>query len=643
MTHQTIPQPDHTACRPAGRPRFAPALQTACAALAGGLIAVTGGCNSGMDEIDRRVDALLMEASEPMTPDAATPRIARQADHRTVRPERDEHQRVVNTSPSTTSPAADELSMRVSREAEDVIDRLSTYGEVSPDAVRLDLHGALAFAASNAPEFRTAQEELVLTSLRLLTERHRWGPRFFDEVGAQVNASGDDGFFESSMQLVNELGVSQRLPYGGEISASALAVATEQLHSAVSEPGTQSAEIILQANLPLLRGAGYVARENLIQAEREMIYSARDFERFRREFFFDIARDYLSLVVQKQSIVNAERQLASFELLERRERAHVRSGRQPPFVADQAAQNTNFARDGLINQRESFRLTEDRFKLRIGMPPKQAIEVPIDVLELPVPEIGLNEAVEAAMRYRLDLQTRRDVLDDVRRSVYNARNNLLGDLQLAGQVVIPTDDDKNRAGAQFRPDDSDLSASITYGLPLDREIERLALRQAQIRLQREIREYERFRDNIAVEVRAAVRDIDRARYSLQLQEEDIRIAERRQASIDAAPDRAEPRDRSEAVDDLLRAEDQRDQARRDVQVAILNYLLVTGQLRVDAFGRILPPQELQGTGGEPVSEDEATDATDVPDPDLAPLDEPAGTPEDDLTSGNHNTTGIETD
>ena len=57
--------------------------------------------------------------------------------------------------------------------------------------------------------------------------------------------------------------------------------ATEDLHRKVSGEGIQSAEIILEADIPLLRGAGNVAREDRIQAERDLIYAAREFERFR--------------------------------------------------------------------------------------------------------------------------------------------------------------------------------------------------------------------------------------------------------------------------------------------------------------------------------------------------------------------------
>ena len=56
-----------------------------------------------------------------------------------------------------------------------------------------------------------AGESYLLNSLRLLIERHRWGPRFFAEVDAEVASDGDDGFYETSLDLLGTLrGVQQR-------------------------------------------------------------------------------------------------------------------------------------------------------------------------------------------------------------------------------------------------------------------------------------------------------------------------------------------------------------------------------------------------------------------------------------------------
>lgn len=556
------------------------------------LIAAAGlnliGCESSFVRIDRRTTQLLSKTSAELGGVSIVPRaVDSTSSSMAFYADRDIYAEQI----PTMNPAANELTFTPAPEtdtAEAIMARLQGYADTPDDAITLDLEASLSQAIRTSREYRFDEEEYILACLRLLIERHRWGPRFFNEVSATVDGEADNGNFETALRLVNEFRVTQRLPYGGEVSARALVRATEDLHRKVSGEGIQSADIILGADIPLLRGAGNVAREDRIQAERDLIYAARDFERSRREFLFVIARDFLNLVVQQQAITNSKNGVLMREDAERRAQALVIAGREPPFGAAQAVQATLEARDRLNQQQESYRLSVDRFKIRLGLDQKQHVIIEISMLNLPAPESDLTKSVLLALNLRLDLQNRRDQLDDAKRAVENARNNLLPDLDFSASVTVPTDDERERAGLDFKTDDSSFLASITFGLPLDREIERLNLRQAGIRLQRAIRDFGRFRDTIAVDARAAVRDLDRARFSVQLQDQNRAIAQRQVDSIAAAPDRATALERSRAIDDLNRARDAYDSSISNLQIGILQYLLDSGQLRVDANGSIQP-------------------------------------------------------
>ncbi len=558
--------------------------------LCGAFSIFAGACESGFQRIDRRTTELLTTSSALLGADAIVPRTAQPSRVALDRGDRDLYRQDV----PTVNPSADELTFTPIDEADDaeaVMRRLEGYSELSGDAVRLDLRGSLSYAIRHSREYSFAEEEYVLAGLRLLIERHLWGPRFFNDLDATAVGDADNGNFDSALRLVNEFRVTQRLPYGGEVSARALARATEDLHRRVSGERVQTADLIFSADIPLLRGAGQVAREDRIQAERNLVYAARAFERFRREFLFDIAQSFLNLVVQQQAIGNAQSRVQMQEEAEERAQALVTAGRQPPFGAAQAAQDTLDARDGLNRQQENFRLAVDRFKVRLGMPQEDSVVIETSMFDIPSPKPDLVAAVRAALTYRLDLQNRRDQLDDARRAVENARNDLLPDLDLSGSFSVPTEADRDRAGLRFDNDESSFLASVTFGLPLDREIERLNVRQAQINLERAGRDFDEFRDTVAVDARASVRDVDRARFSVELQDQNRTIAQRRVDSIEAAPDRASALERSAAIDGLNRARDEYDRAVRDLQVGILLYLLDTGQLRVQADGSI---QLLQG-------------------------------------------------
>ncbi len=137
---------------------------------------------------------------------------------------------------------------------------------------------------------------------------------------------------------------------------------------------------------------------------------------------------------------------------------------------------------------------------------------------------------------------------------------------------VRTNDPQLTDGVNFDFSSALYSAGINLSLPLDRMDESVALRESQIRYAQGERQYQRTLDDAAVQVRRDRREIDLAQFSLLLQERNVDIARNRIAAIDAAPDRATARDRTDAVSGLRDAEDGRDRSRRNLQVSILDYL-----------------------------------------------------------------------
>ena len=163
---------------------------------------------------------------------------------------------------------------------------------------------------------------------------------------------------------------------------------------------------------------------------------------------------------------------------------------------------------------------------------------------------------------------------------------MLPDLDLIARVR--TNDPQLTDGVNFDFSDALYAGGVKLSLPLDRINEAVAVREAQVRFAQGERVYQQTLDEAAVNVRQTLRDIDQAQFSLLLQERNVEIAQNRIASIDAAPDRANARDRTDAVSGLRDAEDARDEAKRNLQVAILNHLNAVGMLRVTPEGRLQP-------------------------------------------------------
>ncbi|MEY3141524.1 MAG: hypothetical protein RLY21_17 [Planctomycetota bacterium] len=565
-----------------------PSLALSAAILASATI--LSACDSGLQRIDRATNEKLRASAEQLGGGAIYPEIdANRYEPGSYFPDFPEGV----DQPMTVNPPVNELSFeaipQAKEDADSIAQRFEKMAEGDPNAKLFTFEDAIAYSMMHSDEYLTAEEGYLITAIRLLIEEHKWTP-LPTNVTAATFANGGDGSgrFNNALSIVNDLGVAQRLPFGGEVSASFVVAATQQLDDYLLSTDTQSADIVLEAAIPLLRGFGDVAQEDLIQARRNLVYAARGFEQFRRDYYYDLADDYLTLVLQLQGIANGERQVERSAAVEARTKALVDSGRTEPFQADLATQNTLFALDRLSSQRELYRLTLDRFKARIGMPVDEPIKIDPIEFKLPVPRVNTEEALGLAFRYRLDLQTERDIVDDFARKVDVARNDLLGDLDLRLTNNIPTNPLKPQPGLQFEPDYNDFAASLVFSMPLDRVPEDLRLRQAQIFLEQSKRQYFQARDNAAVAVRQAARGIERSQFSLVVQQKNVAAAMNRQAAIDAAPDRATARDRTEAVDQLRRAQDSLDAAKRDLQLAILRYLNNTGQLRIAPDGKLIP-------------------------------------------------------
>jgi len=595
------------------------------------LLIVVAGCAGRMDRLDAEVEAMIAERQA-----AAFGRdAANDPDPGVARPGDDAGPQVYEHQPATTNPAAAELPVEPAAEvgaATDLND-IPTVLDADTDAIRLDLEGLLGYAIAHSPDYRSEKESLFLAALGLIIERHLWGPRFFDTVAARIDGTPESGDFDTSLTLVNEFSITQRLPYGGSVSASALVDYVNLLRRSstnVDPEEQQGGELSAAIDLPLLRGAGKVAREDLIQAERDLIYAARDFERFRREFFVEIANTYFSLLRQQQQIKNQEVQLKNLERLAARFQALADAGKEPQFEAERSSQQVLFGRSNLLSQRESYAASLDAFKLRIGMPTTRNLTIVPQVIVVPEPALDMTDSIAASHRYRLDLQTQRDTVEDATRDVRVARNNLLPDLDLAAAVTLPTDPDKQRAGFDLDAGEGSYSASATLDLPLDRRIEYAQYRSSLIGLERARRAYRVETDRVSLQVRRSIRRIRQAKYDLALQEKNVELSERRATGVRLRERTLGPRDVIEAQEDLLDARNRRDQAVAELRQSFLQYLLDTGQMRVGADGRWLAPGRLRDAPDDPDLPPQVPDPKPEPEhePDLPEPDAPVSRQDD---------------
>jgi hypothetical protein len=158
-----------------------------------------------------------------------------------------------------------------------------------------------------------------------------------------------------------------------------------------------------------LRGAGRKVRlETLTQAERNTLYAVRDFARFRKQFWTNVAIDnggYLELLLAVQTIRNNEANLKRQEETYRLYYQLFSGGRASSLELDQFFQSLQTARLLVIQSQTQFDNSLDQFKLTLGLPPRLPIELDdtfLNTFVLVDPELErLRDDLEAFQRERL--------------------------------------------------------------------------------------------------------------------------------------------------------------------------------------------------------------------------------------------------
>jgi hypothetical protein len=204
----------------------------------------------------------------------------------------------------------------------------------------VSLENALEIAVYNSRNYQTQKETLYLTALALTEERYQFSTQFSSLLSAFWNRTPG----EESVTGSGTLDISRLLKTGASIGIN---LSTEFLRFLTGDP-RRTASSILAVNIiqPLWRGAGQdVATENLKQAERDLVYQIRTFQRFRKIFSVSIASSYYRVLQQRAVARNEMRNHQTLQIARERVEMLAKAGRRPDFQVDQARQDELRAKD----------------------------------------------------------------------------------------------------------------------------------------------------------------------------------------------------------------------------------------------------------------------------------------------------------
>ena len=513
-----------------------------------------------------------------------------------------------NPSPrSTEIPAGFEAAQdRPPQEPADIAREVATTMAASAPASQptrfreqvFTLTDALGYAQQHRRGYQTAKEDLYLSALALTLEHHLWTPQFAAGLQGVYGNYGEIRDFDQATRFVADLSVVQRLPYGGEFTAAMVSTLIRDVGRSIT--ASEGSQIQLGLDIPLLRDAGHIAQEDLIQLERALTYAVRAFERFRREQLVDVAQRYFDLLRSKQSVLDAitslgiaEQDLArAIDFQEAMKGTQLETGRQEIQMLA--------ARDRLARGREAFRLATDQFKIFIGMPLDELIGLDdletIEVVEQqiaagmypllrPTPAINDEQrALEVATELRLGLLTTRDRIDDAKRGVAIAKNALLPNLDWTSSLTYETDPEHYQLGG-FEQARATWRTEVMLSMN-DRFRERNSYRTSLIDVRQARRHYIDQSERIRAEVLSAVNQIRLQDETVEIQRRTVEVVDDQRQFARRQYERGEidNRDLVIAEDEYIRALNNLNQAKTSRWTALLNFRLATGTLRVDEHG-----------------------------------------------------------
>jgi len=449
----------------------------------------------------------------------------------------------------------------------------------------ISLKEAVRIATAKSRQYQSSKESLYSSALSLSMSRHNYEPRLrgmfgggYSRTGSNESVSGDGSF-----------NISQLLADGASVS---LSVASDWFRYLTGDP-SESLGSVLSATVsqPLLQGAGRkIAQEGLTQSERSMIYQLRNFARFRKTFVVNIISQYYNVLQANDNVVNAQNSLKNRIDDENRERMMVEAERRTMLDFAQFEQSRLSAEDNLKQSEQNFKQTVDNFKILLGVP----IEIPLelDPCELDrLRDIGIantifdpNDAIEVALTHRLDFLTIQDQLIDAERQVMLAQDDLRISLDLTASARANSTPETQFTRFMFH--EGSYSVGFDTDLLLDRKSQRNSYRSAVISLTREKRGYEEEIDRIKLDVRDALRQLERTAVSYDIQKRSLDVASQRLESsrMLLIYNQATPRDVVDSSEDELRAQNDTTAALIDHTIAKLEFFRDIGVLQVNYDG-----------------------------------------------------------
>ncbi len=516
---------------------------------------------------------------------------------------------VPNMDPRFTIEQTNALSLENLTLSTNIPSFLGTEGEVEKTARVLSLDKAIGLAVRHSRLYQNRKEQVFLEALDLTLARHQFTPIF----AAGADATHEVGTVEALearldpvtgrlVPLLSDNLVERHSVRGNgnvntgwmirDVGRISTAFTTDFFRFLTGGPETiASSRVGATLIRPLWRNAGFKAEmENLTLAERGLLYSLREFTRFRKQFSVDIAAFYYRVLQSRDAARNTYLGYQNFKRSAERTRALVKENRVKLAELGRLEQQELSQETLWISAIRNYKLALDNFKMQLGLSTESNIVLDdhdLERLSIVHPNMTMESAMEVAMASRLDLQNLRQQHEDTGREIKLASSRLKPQVDLIASAGFES---KQQSAAKLAVPDIDRyrwSAGLNLDPGLDRKGERNLYRSALIRHERSARAIAEAEDSVRLQVREDLRALDQGKRSHENSELGVKLAARRLEEQDLLAElgRGRAQDQVDAQNDLTAAKNQRTQALVEHTVARLRFWEHLGILFIKEGGQ----------------------------------------------------------
>ncbi len=488
---------------------------------------------------------------------------------------------------------------------EQSFDFLDAEADSELGATIISLNEALGLAFQRSKEYQTQKERLYLEALALTFDRYRYTPTFLFTGRGEYEWDTEDRFvadmealtgmerISSSESTASSTSLGSRilLKGGGALALTLTNNFTRFLTGNVREiTGTA---LFASYDQPLLRDFGSaVETEALMQAERDLLYQLRNFTTYRKGFAVQIASQYYSLLLARETARNNYSGLLAVNLSLERERAFQAEGLSTLLQVGRLEQSALQQDLRWTTSITRYKRSLDNFKILIGLDADANIMLDDNEMELVMEQgldagldLDIDEAITLALQTRLDLYTELDRVQDSARKVHVAANALKPALDFSVDVAVPGVGDSNLGELDF--ENAVYTAGLNFDLPLDIKSERNNYRRALIDYEAAMRSYQATVDDVKLEVVDTWRRMDEGRKSYEINLTSVAMNERRveEAELRAELGLGDIQDTVDSQNDLTAARTDLVRSIVEHNIAKLEFWRDVGLLYVDENGQ----------------------------------------------------------